>query len=63
MSRRKNICLVTVSPETNHPQRVARGVFEQCKKYGYNVAQFASMINLDFILKIIKLPSAIFMSL
>lgn len=34
MSRRKNICLVTVSPETNHPQRVAREYVSSVKNTG-----------------------------
>lgn len=48
MSRRKTICLVTASPDTSHSQRISQGVFAQCEKYGYNVAQFSSMINLDY---------------
>ncbi|MBR1383574.1 MAG: substrate-binding domain-containing protein, partial [Ruminococcus sp.] len=51
MDKRKRICLITVSPETSHPQRICRGAFAQCEKYGYDIAQFASMINLDFYFK------------
>ncbi len=51
MRKRKTICLITSFPETMHAKRISKGVFTQCEKYGYNVAQFASMVNLDFYFK------------
>lgn len=51
MEKRKTICLVTGMPELLHGRRVAKGVFEQCEKYGYNVAVFASMSHLLFFVK------------
>ena len=51
MERRKTICLVTGMPELLHGRRVAKGGFEQCEKYGYNVAVFASMSHLLFFVK------------
>ena len=48
MSGRRKICLVTAMAETTHGMRLARGVGAQCEKYGYDMVQFASMINLDF---------------
>ena len=51
MGKRKTICLVTSFPETTHAKRVSMGAFTQCEKYGYNIAQFASMVNLDFYFK------------
>ncbi|MBQ9543359.1 GGDEF domain-containing protein [Ruminococcus sp.] len=48
MSRRKTIALLNLMPETTHGNNIARGVFGQCQKYGYNVASFASMTPLSF---------------
>lgn len=47
MKRRKLIGVVTVLPECTHAQRVLEGVFEQCDKYGYDVAVFAPMTSLS----------------
>ena len=51
MEKRKTIFLVTGMPELLHGRRVAKGVFKQCEKYGYNVAVFASMSHLLFFVK------------
>ncbi|SFC44757.1 substrate-binding and GGDEF domain-containing protein [Ruminococcus albus] len=51
MEKRKTICLITGMPETLHARRVAKGVFEQCDKYGYNVAVFASMSHFLFFIE------------
>lgn len=39
--KRKLIMLITACPEEPYQQHVFKGVFEQCAKYGYNVAVFA----------------------
>ena len=44
----KTICFVTTSPDTVHAQRISRGIYSQCEKYGYSVAQFSSMMSLDY---------------
>ncbi len=44
MAARKNICFITITPDTMHPLRLCEGIFTQCEKYGYNVAEFASMV-------------------
>ncbi|EXM38728.1 hypothetical protein RASY3_08600 [Ruminococcus albus SY3] len=51
MKKRKTICLITGMPERLHVRRVAKGVFEQCDKYGYNVAVFASMSHFQFFIE------------
>ena len=51
MEKRKTIFLVTGMPELLHGRRVAKGVFKQCEKYGYNVAVSASMSHLLFFVK------------
>ncbi|SFB95117.1 GGDEF domain-containing protein [Ruminococcus albus] len=48
MSERKTICFLTAVPESVHANRLASGIFEQCQKYGYNVAVFSAMISPDF---------------
>ena len=48
MSKRKTIALLNLMPETTHGNNIARGVFGQCDKYGYNVAAFGSMTPLAF---------------
>lgn len=47
MKKRKLIGVITVLPECTHAQRVLTGVFEQCEKYGYDVAVFAPMTTLS----------------
>ena len=47
MKKRKLIGVITVLPECTHAQRVLSGVFEQCEKYGYDVAVFAPMTTLS----------------
>ena len=42
---RKRICLITISPETETPRRIMTGVFEQCKKYGYDVSVITAMVS------------------
>ena len=48
MSKRKTIALLNLMPETTHGNNIARGVFGQCEKYGYNVAAFGAMTPLAF---------------
>ena len=48
MPKHKTICFITSAPDSIHSQRICEGIFAQCEKYGYNVAEFASMINLFF---------------
>ncbi|MCR5147355.1 MAG: GGDEF domain-containing protein [Eubacterium sp.] len=48
MKKRKTLCLLTAVPDTFHSQRICRGVATQCEKYGYDLAVFCAMINLDF---------------
>lgn len=43
---KKRICILTAMPECLHGQRILEGIFEQCRKYGYDVAVFATMTNL-----------------
>ena len=51
MKKRNTICLITGMPEKLHVRRVAKGVFGQCDKYGYNVAVFASMSHFQFFIE------------
>ncbi len=44
--KRKRICLVTISPESEYPNRIMKGVFAQCKKYGYDVAVVSSLVSI-----------------
>ena len=43
--KRKRICLVTISPETETPKRIMDGVFSQCRKYGYDVVVVTAMVS------------------
>ena len=43
--KRKRICLVTISPESEYPRRVMTGVFSQCKQYGYDVVVVSSLVS------------------
>ncbi|MCR5215197.1 MAG: GGDEF domain-containing protein [Eubacterium sp.] len=47
MSRVKNICLLTNMLDETHGRQVCKGVFAQCKKYGYSVSVFASLNEFD----------------
>ncbi len=47
MKKRKLIGLITSFPESIHAQRVLKGIFSQCDKYGYDVAVFGSMMNIS----------------
>ena len=47
VKRRKLIGVITSFPESVHAQRTLRGIFKQCDRYGYDVAVFASMINVS----------------
>lgn len=38
---RKVIAVITSCPEEAYQQRLLKGIFEQCAKYGYNVAMFS----------------------
>ena len=44
--KRKRICLVTISPETEYSRRIMTGVFAQCKKYGYDVVVLAALVSI-----------------
>ena len=46
LSKRKRIALITTNPESTYQQRVMEGVFSQCRKYGYDVAVFATLVPL-----------------
>lgn len=41
--KRKRICLITISPETETPKRIMNGVFSQCNKFGYDVVVVTAM--------------------
>ena len=43
--KRKRICLVTISPESEYPSRVMSGVFAQCKRYGYDVVVVSALVS------------------
>lgn len=43
--RRKRICLVTISPESEYTSRVMKGVLSQCKVYGYDVVVVTAMVS------------------
>lgn len=49
MKKRKTIGVITALPESIHVHRILEGVFEQCKKYDYNVAVFAPTTQVCFI--------------
>ena len=44
--KRKRICLVTISPESEYTSRVMKGVLSQCKTYGYDVAVVTAMVSI-----------------
>ena len=46
MMKRKRICLVTISPESEYPARVMNGVLSQCKRYGYDLAVVSAMVSI-----------------
>lgn len=41
--KRKRIGLITICPEKEYPQRVMKGVFSQCEKYGYDVVVISAL--------------------
>ena len=43
--KRKKICLVTISPETEYSRRVMTGIFAQCKRYGYDVVVVSALVS------------------
>lgn len=43
--KRKRIGLITISPESEYPGRVMRGVFSQCKRYGYDVVVVSALVS------------------
>ncbi len=45
MEKRKLIGVITALPESVNAKRILNGIFSQCEKYNYNVAVFATMIN------------------
>ena len=44
--KRKRICLVTISPESEYTSRVMKGVLSQCKRYGYDVVVVTAMVSI-----------------
>ena len=44
--KRKRICLVTISPESEYPTRVMNGVLSQCKLYGYDVVVVSALVSI-----------------
>ena len=44
--KRKRICLVTISPETEYPSRIMNGVLSQCKTYGYDVVVVSALVSI-----------------
>lgn len=44
--RRKRIGLITICPENEYPQRVMKGVFSQCEKYGYDVVVISPLVSI-----------------
>ena len=44
--KRKKICLVTISPESEYPKRVMSGVLSQCKKYGYDIVVISALVSI-----------------
>lgn len=47
MGKRKLIGVITALPESVHAKRILHGIFEQCEKYGYNVAVYGTMVNVS----------------
>ena len=47
-TERKTICLVSSQLVTDHGKRICKGIAAQCKKYGYDLAVFSSMVNYEF---------------
>ncbi|MCM1057568.1 MAG: GGDEF domain-containing protein [Firmicutes bacterium] len=45
METRRRIALITSELENVYQQRVMKGMFSQCAKYGYDVAVFATMVD------------------
>ncbi len=43
--KRKRICLVTISPESEYTSRIMKGVFSQCKRYGYDVVVVSALVS------------------
>ena len=43
--KRKRICLVTISPETEYAARVMKGVASQCNLYGYDVVVVSALVS------------------
>ena len=44
--KRKRICLVTISPESEYTSRVLMGVLSQCKRYGYDLVVVSAMVSI-----------------
>ena len=44
MGKRKLIGLILPSPEEAYQHRIMKGIFEQCKKYDYDVAVFSTLV-------------------
>ncbi|MCI7767241.1 MAG: GGDEF domain-containing protein [Oscillospiraceae bacterium] len=46
MGKRKTIGVIIAEPESVYQQRLLKGIFKQCEKYGYNAAVFCSLSKL-----------------
>ena len=44
--KRKRICLVTISPESEYTSRIMKGVLSQCRIYGYDVVVVTAMVSI-----------------
>ncbi|MGN0482548.1 MAG: diguanylate cyclase domain-containing protein [Lachnospiraceae bacterium] len=44
MTKRKLIGLILPNPEEAYQHRIMKGIFEQCKKYDYDVAVFSTLV-------------------
>ena len=47
MGKRKLIGLILPSPEEAYQHRIMKGIFEQCKKYDYDVAVFSTLVQVS----------------
>lgn len=51
MGKRKTIGVIIAEPESVYQQRLLKGIFMQCEKYGYNAAVFCSLAKLEIAYK------------
>ncbi len=45
--RRKQICLLTATIESGHGRNILSGAVEQCRRYGYDLSVYSSLVTLD----------------